>query len=190
MTRVRLFIICLALAFWLGNGSALAQQENSGTLIAEGRYFSVYADAPVNAYSISSKLNFNYLIFGNDLSKGASDDQKQILVKTLDALFMEVSDIIDIHIYSFKGIIRVLPDRRSLQDLIKQSYKQDFTERSLYYFEKNTIFISEADMTLGMLGHEMAHAIISNFFVVPPPPKVQEILAGYVEYSLNKSHGS
>jgi hypothetical protein len=36
----------------------------------------------------------------------------------------------------------------------------------------------------------MAHALISNYFVVAPPPKVQEILAGYVEYSVRKRMGN
>ena len=190
MTKSPHILICLALAFGLGLSPAIAQQENNVPPLADGQYFSIYADSPVDAYSISSKLNFDYLVFGDSLAKGASDDQKQILVKTIDGLYLEVSDIIDIHMYSFKGIIRVLPDKQSLADLIKTVFNRDFNERSLYFFEKNTIFISQADLTLGMLGHEIAHAIISNFFVVPPPPKVQEILCGYVEYSLNKIHGS
>jgi hypothetical protein len=190
MQKSSVFLIVLMIGLGLKSAPAQAQQENKGTLIADSQYFSVYVDAPVDAYSIVSKLKFDYLRFGGKLTQGAEDDLGQILVKTLDGLYLEVSDIIDIHMYSFKGAIRVLPDRKSLEALIKKEYKLDFPERSLYFFEKNTIFISQADMTLGMLGHEVAHAIISNFFVVPPPPKVQEILSGYVEYSLNKIHGS
>jgi len=174
----------------LGLGAAQAEQENKFALIAESQYFSVYADGPINAYSVISRLKFDYLKFGGKLGQGEEEDLGKILAKTLDGLFLEVSDVIDIHIYSFKGVIRVLPDKSSLAKLVKELYNYDFSERSLYFFEKNTIFISQQDLTLGMLGHEIAHAIISNFFVVPPPPKVQEILCGYVEYSLNKSHGS
>ena len=36
------------------------------------------------------------------------------------------------------------------------------------------------------IAHEIAHAIINHYFVVPPSVKMQEILSGYVEYSLNK----
>ena len=36
----------------------------------------------------------------------------------------------------------------------------------------------------GILMHEMSHAIISRFFPVPAPVKVQEVLAMYVEYNL------
>jgi hypothetical protein len=190
MTKSSYILICLVLALGLGVSPATAQQENSVALLADGQYFSVYADGPVDAYSISSKLNFDYLVLGDSLTRGASEDQKQILVKTIDGLYLEVSDILDIHMRSFKGIIRVLPDKQYLADFVKKTFDRDFNERSLYFFEKNTIFISQADLTLGMLGYEIAHAIISNFFAVLPPPKVQEILCGYVEYCLNKTHGS
>lgn len=183
-------LICLVLALGLGSRPAIAQQENKPSLLAEGQYFSIYAEGPVDVYPIVSKLNFNYLVSGDRLANGPPDDQKQILTKTVDGLYLQVSDIIDIHMYSFKGIIQLLPDKKSLSELIKKEFNLEFNERSIYFFEKNTIFISRADLTLGMLGHEIAHAIISNFFVVPPPPKVQEILCGYVEYSLNKVHGS
>ena len=62
----------------------------------------------------------------------------------------------------------------------------DLDERSYYLHETNTVYISYKDLTLGMLGHEIAHAIISNYFVVLPSAEVQEILSGYVEYSLKK----
>jgi hypothetical protein len=53
----------------------------------------------------------------------------------------------------------------------------------------NTIYLSFNEMTLGIISHEMAHAIISNYFVTPPSPKIQEILSGYVEYSIRKKAG-
>jgi hypothetical protein len=52
------------------------------------------------------------------------------------------------------------------------------------------VYISYPEMTIGMLGHKIAHAIISHYFVVPPPAKIQEVLAGYVEYSIRKSAGT
>jgi hypothetical protein len=55
--------------------------------------------------------------------------------------------------------------------------------------EGNTIYVSLKDVSLGMLAHEVAHAIISSYFVVAPPEKVQEVLAGYVEYSIRKKLG-
>lgn len=39
-------------------------------------------------------------------------------------------------------------------------------------------------ITDGVFAHEMAHAVISSYFDAPPPHKVQEILAQYVDQHL------
>jgi len=175
----------LAMIFLCGNAYA----QGAGNQIAGGTFFSVYSDSKSDAYSLLAKIDTNYLLYSSGGAE-AKDDVGDILAKTLDGLYQEVSDILDIHIYSFKGTIRVLPDKQALTGYFKRTYGIDFDERSLYYFEKDIIYISLADMTVGMLGHEMAHAIISHFFVVPPPAKIQEVLCGYVEYSLRKSRGN
>jgi hypothetical protein len=166
---------------------SFAQEE--GSLIVEGKYYSLYAERSVDLSSVLTKVNFNYLLH-DDTFGGKTDDARSMLASTLDALYSEVSDILDIHMYTFHGSIRIVPDKDSLNALFRQSYGVDFRDPSVYVHEKNTIYISLADLTIGMLGHEIAHAIISHYFVVPPPTKVQEVLSGYVEYNLRKNRGS
>ena len=143
-----------------------------------------------NINSLLSKLYFNYLLHLDTALQETSQDEKDVLSKTLDALFLEVSDILDIHIYSFHGDIKLLPDQESINSQFRAFFEMDLNQGSFYLPERNTIYISFADLTLGMLGHEIGHAIMSRYFVVPPPAKIQEILAGYVEYNLRKSTGT
>lgn len=185
MKKVCYTIIMLAVL--LAGGQAYAQEER-GVLIAQGQYFDLYADANVDAYALLSKFDFNYLVYSSGFAQQDKNDLKSILAQTLDGLYQEVSDILDIHIYSFKGRLQVVADQAALAAFLKQQFNLDFEERSIYYHEKKIIYISAADLTVGMLGHEMAHAIISQYFVVPPPPKIQEVLCGYVEYTLRKTH--
>jgi hypothetical protein len=167
----------------------LTRAQEEGSLIAEGKYFSLYACGPVNLSGVLAKVNFNYLLH-EDSFGSKTEDTRSMLAGTLDGLYGEVSDILDIHMYTFHGSIRVVPDKESLSALFRQSYGVDIRDPSVYVHEKNTIYISLADLTIGMLGHEIAHAIISHYFVVPPPVKVQEVLSGYVEYNLRKSRNS
>ena len=51
----------------------------------------------------------------------------------------------------------------------------------------NTIYASAENFKIGVIGHEIAHAVISHYFVVQPSVKIQEVLAGYVEYQLRKT---
>ena len=85
--------------------------------------------------------------------------------------------------YVYKGV-----RRRYFMDklLTVMNFSHVYENEKFYFHDDKTIYISTEDLTLGMLGHEMAHAIISHYFVVPPPTKVQEVLSGYVDYSFQK----
>lgn len=183
--RIFLFILAAVLAC----GFSFAQEDNF-SLIVESRYFSVYSYRGLDVYSLLDKLNFDYLVHLNSLSRQDPADAIHILAKTLDALYLEVSDILDIHVYSFHGNITIVPDRDSVDSIFKRYAGRKLGERSFYLHDNSTIYISFEDLTLGMLGHEMSHAIISHFFIVPPPAKTQEVLCGYVEYSLRKATGT
>ncbi len=51
------------------------------------------------------------------------------------------------------------------------------------FYEQRTksIHISVEHASDGILGHEIAHAVIGQYFASPPPSKVQEILTQYVD---------
>lgn len=161
-------------------------QGVSQPLIAESKYFSVYCDRSIDIYALVKNLNFEYLIYADNLSR-SGDDLRGMLVGNLDGLYLAVSDVLDIHIYSYHGKLSIFPDQASLRAFLKQTYGLNLTERSYYFHDDNIIYISFADLTQEVLGHEIAHAIISHYFVVVPPAKVQEILCGYVEYTLRKT---
>lgn len=175
-------IAAISIMFFLCGG---AYAQGTGVLIAEGTYLSAYADGGNDAYAVLGKLDPNSLIYASEAAQ-VNYNAGDILAKTLDGLYQEVSDILDIHIKDFKGTIQVVPDSQSLSDYFKMAYNIDFNELSIYYFQEDIIYVSFADLTVGMLGHEIAHAIISHFFVVPPPAKIQDVLCGYVENALRK----
>jgi hypothetical protein len=185
MNRIALAAFAMLLCASLAHG-----QEAPGQLIARGEFFSVYAPEGTDPYKILAKIDYDYLVHADSLRSREPRGTADMLASALDGLYREVSDILDIHIYSFRGTVVFVLDQPSLTGFLKKQFNLDFDERSIYYHEKNTIYVSIQDMTLGMVGHEMAHAIISHYFVVPPPPKLQEVLSGYVEYTLRKNHRS
>ena len=186
MKKTVITLICLV---WFGCTGARAQ-ETQGRLIVESKYFSVYGESGMDAYSLLARLDFDYLLFGQPASGASEDSLKTILADSIDGLYQEVSDIMDIHIYNFHGTIRLLPDQQSLSAMFRRIFNTDFNERAVYYHEKNTIYASYPDISVTVLGHEMSHAIMSHFFVVPPPSTIQEVLAGFVEYQLRKKRGT
>lgn len=181
-------IVFFCIAIVLSARFAFSQEETR--LLVKSKYFSLYGYRNLDIDSLLNKLYFNYFFHPDTVLQETGQDKKSILSKTLDSLFLEVSDILDIHLYSLHSTIKIHPDQNSINSEFNKFFETDFDERSFYLYEKNTIYISFSDLTLGMLGHEVAHAIISHYFVVPPPVTIQEVLAGYVEYNLRKSTGT
>ena len=106
----------------------------------------------------------------------------------VDTLFLRICDLLDMHLYSYRGNIKICRDYNQLSQIYRNLFNADLKgTRSFYTYDLNTIYISPESFQLGILGHEIAHAIISHYFVVQPPVKVAEVLAGYVEYQLRKA---
>ena len=165
-------------------GEARAQEADL-PLIAEGEFFSVYAYPGMDTQELLQKLNFDYF-FQVDGLKTGSDSPKDIIAKTFDAIYLEVSDTLGISAYAFKGKVKIFANQEALSSEYAVLFGKGFPERAFYLHETGTLYLSLEDLTIGMLAHEMAHVIMSHYFVIPPPPRLQEILSGYAEYHFQK----
>ncbi len=156
----------------------------------ETKYFKVSLCEGCSLPSFAEKINATAL-FRLDALSGKGSDIRSIIKEGIDALFLEVCDALDIKLKSYRGSLVIYPD---IIEVSKAAYGNsqiiEANLPSIYIPSHNTIYISFQELTPGMLAHEMAHAVISTYFVVPPPAKTQEILAGYVEYSIRKRMGS
>jgi len=159
-------------------------------LLTRSEYFTIYAQDDVDLYTLLTKLDFNYLLQLESLELPPDPDLRDVLAKTMDALYAEVSDILNINVYSFHGNVKFLRDRRQVEREYYRIYRADFKEPAFYHHDQDTIYVSYADLTLGMLGRAIAEAILSHYFAVPPTEKVKEVLSGYVEYSLREASGN
>lgn len=185
MNKARGFFLTALLCLFCCSAGA-----EEAPVLGKGKYFTVRAVAGVEPTAVLSKLQFDHFSRPESLLADKTADSRSTLANTLDSLYGEVSDILDIHMYSFEGTLVIVADQPAVAREFRAIFGADFGERSFYLAEKNTIYISFRDLTLGMLGHEIAHAILTRYFVVPTPVTVQEVLAGYVEYSLRKARGS
>lgn len=157
-------------------------------ILVQSRYFTVYALPGISVSSLIERIPFGPSSRFDPSMQKRDPGLKGVLAESLDVLFEEVSDALDIQVYDYHGFIRVLPNREAVINMVTSIIARSYDARAFYVHEMNTIYVSAADVTVGVLGHEIAHAIMSHYFVVPPPVKVQEILSGYVEFSLQRSN--
>lgn len=179
------FAWVLVLAFCAGGYSYSAAE------CIRGEHFNICYYDGCDLAKLANKLQASHFISVDTFLSGKTDkDIKSLIAKLFDSIYLEVSDILDIHVYNLKSTIDIQPDKTRVADILEGYLGRRIDIPSFYFHTKNTIYVSYSDISLGILAHEMAHAIISHYFVVPPPAKTQEILTGYVEYSIRKATGT
>jgi len=96
----------------------------------------------------------------------------QLASNRIDRIISRVEAILDmwpenftVHLYLHRGILRP-------------------NEVAFYEYKTKALNISVDYASDGVLAHEVAHAIINQYFATPPPSKVQEILSEYVDKHL------
>lgn len=169
---------------------ALAVEDNFGPCRnIKGKHFSVYCAPQQDLSGLAERLNIgssDKILSQCSINKGGSADSD--FTQALDALFMRICDILDMHLYSFNGTIKVCRDYKHLKQVYKSIFNEELRSLSFYVYDLNTIYTSAENFKSEIIGHEMAHTLISHYFVVPPSEKIQELLAGYAEYQLHKSN--
>jgi len=156
----------------------------------EGRYFTIYYSKDLDISKLSQQINItatDKILAGKSIGEDFSSEPD--LARTADILYGLVSDMLDMHIYNFKGSIKICKDKAHMDRVYRGFFRKDIEPYILAFYvnENSTIYISAEDFRREVLGHEIAHAIMNHYFVVSPPIKVQEILSKYVEYQLRKA---
>ena len=156
----------------------------------EGKYFTIYYSPEIEISKLTQQLNIttaDKILAGKSIGKEISSEEP--LASMVDILYGLVGDMVDMHIYNFKGSIKICQDQVKLNSIYKKLFDRDLESYmvSFYVNETSTIYISGENFRREVLGHEIAHAIINHYFVISPPVKVQEILAKYTEYQLRKT---
>ena len=155
----------------------------------EGEHFTIEYKAGIGLNSLIEQLKVSATDQQlTNLKVDHSSSEKE-LASMIEILFNRASDVLDMHVYSLKGHIKIFSDHSQLEAFYRQLFHGDLpcTGLSFYLADYDSIYISAADFRREILGHEMVHAIMTRYFVVQPSIKIQEVLAGYVEFSLRKT---
>ena len=187
--RYHVFLICIALILSASYALAVDDGLSFGKKI-EGKYITVYCPAgPDVARRLTEQLNIRpsaKISTGQSLECKSTCEEE--LAQMLDTLFIQVSDILEMHLYSLKTNVKICKTDTELKDLYNRLFNSSLGDRrSFYVYDFNSIYVSEDGFNAGIIGHEMSHAIISHYFVTPTPVKMQEVLSMYVEYNLRST---
>jgi len=155
MNRLAPYLISFAILISCPNRGAAEEGK-----IFKTKYTGIHYIADKDIDDFIWRLGGQRLLFTGDASLASH---------RVDRIVERVQTILDMRPHNFHVDIylhRGLTDRRMV---------------AFYEERSKSIRISVDYTTDGVLAHEIAHAVIDQYFVTSPPSKVQEILTQYVD---------
>ena len=165
------------MAFALFLPPALPAQESSKTY--ETRYAAIsYAEAK-DLYTFTRNI-------GSGMSfLWESPEHNPLLAKTqVDKIVETICSLLDMYPPTLRFGITLY---RTQAEVSAEYWSLGMTGAApiaFYAHRTRNIAVAVNSITNGILAHEIAHAVISAYFVTPPPPRMQEILAQYMDKHL------
>jgi hypothetical protein len=120
---------------------------------------------------------------------GAEDDmtvEEQVAAK-LDAIIERAKVVLNMYPKNFHVNVVILPTSEACSAVFTQKYGKKEEQIAYYSLSEDTIYISATDASLGVIAHELGHAIIDFHFFERPPYHIHELMAQSVEKHIEKS---
>jgi len=113
-------------------------------------------------------------------SKHAVTVQDEVKNK-IDVIIEKTETILEMYPNRFHVTLELLDSTSEVGKIYYSKYNQRAGYIAFYDPGDKTVYTSVDDVRLGVLAHELAHAIINHYFKVAPSVKIHELLAQYVE---------
>ena len=124
---------------------------------------------------------------GNSFFSNGQEKDPAEAGKKVDLLVERVNRLLDMYPFDLQFNIYVYQNHRDIENAYTRMTALGVFGRvpvAFYSHKSRTIYVSVENISAGILAHEIAHAVINFYFPEPPPERMQEILAQYVDKHL------
>jgi len=161
--------------------SAFSQDSFS---LYESDNLSVYGYQGMDTSFLLDQLHYTSFLHSETVFNSGPSSLDRMLSRTLEEIYLEISDLLDIHDYNGHITVYVLPGREELQARAS-ALSQDLSGASAFH-SGTDVYISLDALTLSRFSDELSQVLIENYFAVPPPATVRQALCGYVQYHVKQ----
>lgn len=178
LIRKTLLLICLILAF-SAFPSSVSISEDKPLKGIETLYSTISYSRDEDLYEFGRKIGAGAASLNRDKGQAAPFARE-----SLDRIVYRVKVILDMYPTQFHFNILIYPAYNDLKESYRLNGITGKAPIAFYSHRTMTIYVSLENLTDRILAHEIAHAVINNYFSTPPPGQMQEILAQYVDRHL------
>lgn len=110
----------------------------------------------------------------------------QEVINKIEVVVERVQAVLEMYPKPFHFQLKILESAEAVQKLHLDKYGREVNYIAFYSPGDNTIYISAKDVSLAVLTHETAHAVLSHYFNVAPSAKIHEVLAQFAEENITQ----
>ncbi len=163
--------------FLLLSSSYLGAQDRGKTY--QTQYASITYGNDKDLYTFTKNIGSGLSFFGDN------PERIPLLAKTrVDKIVEMACALLDMRPLNLRFNIVLYRTRGELNAAYRALGMVGQAPLSFYHHRTKTIAVSYEDISDRILAHEIAHAIICAYFGMPPPYRMQEILAQHVDKHL------
>ncbi len=189
---VLIFCLITSISFFQLQNVCLAEDAEelieSDWKIIESKFCTILYHPDVDTERINNKISIRFYDIALDKSRYTSKNKniEEQLAEKFDRIFQKVERILDMYPRKIHLKIEIYKNQSQLDKKFLELFNQANTKRLIsYYVHKySTIYTAEHAIRQGVLAHELGHAVIDHYFLIPPPEKIKELLTQYVEIHL------
>jgi hypothetical protein len=126
-----------------------------------------------------SLKSLSYLVRGKK-----NETVEDEITNKIDAVVEKVESVLDMFPKNMKLTVMLLASDKEVQRIYREKYGVSVDYIAFYSRQYNTVYISVDDARLGVLAHEIGHAVMDHYFGVSPPARIHEVLSQFVESHL------
>ena len=143
----------------------------------------------INLRRLEARLHTRYFSVSaveRDLFSNPSYNIERRIISRLESVLLRVEQILAMNPPYIELKIKIFRNRRELSQEYLGLFGAVQNYKSFYISSQDTIYTSMQDISDSVMSHELAHAVIDNYFKVTPPEKTAELLATYVDSHLER----
>lgn len=184
-------ILKLAIAVFILIGCRIAFAEevlDSGWLSYKAGQITIIYPVDINLKKLEARLRSRWFTVSSterDLYSNQDYPIEKRILARLESVLLRTKQILTMY-PSIELKIKIFRNRDELSREYLRLLGTSQRYKSFYVHGFETIYSSMQDISDSEIAHEMAHAIIDNYFRVIPPEKTAELLATYVDSHLEK----
>jgi len=165
------------------------EPSTSGWVSIQGDSVTVWYLPDANIRKLEARLRERDVPMGQEYRMLLSNRSLSIedrLKARFEIILLRVKEILAMDPKEFHIKVRIFKTRQEMNDTYALMFDNSANFKSFYIHYFKSVYTNEQDFIDSVMAHEMGHAVIDHYFSVPPPTKMAELMATYVDAHLDQ----